>query len=76
MRPEWSDIKSGVEGQGGLGGQAQQCASCGQSFTCGRYAPAGCWCARLEPVSAEALRSLAVLGERCLCPSCLAQIAG
>jgi hypothetical protein len=54
----------------------QSCACCGEPFSCGRDAPAGCWCAQLEPLSEQRLKALAHLGERCLCPRCLAAQTG
>jgi hypothetical protein len=51
--------------------EAPICPGCGQSFSCGRDAPEGCWCAQLEPISEERLRSLLDLGPGCLCPRCL-----
>jgi cysteine-rich CWC protein len=50
------------------------CPGCGQSFSCCRDAPEGCWCAQLEPIGEARLRSLGDLGPRCLCPGCLASL--
>jgi hypothetical protein len=52
------------------------CPGCGQSFSCCRDAPEGCWCAQLEPIGEEQLRSLIDLGPRCLCPRCLPSLIG
>jgi Cysteine-rich CWC len=52
--------------------QAGSCPVCDGLFACERDSPEGCWCAQLEPLDEDALRSLAGLGARCLCPRCLA----
>jgi hypothetical protein len=44
-----------------------RCTRCGAPFHCGFDDPAGCWCARLPPLPANALAPAA----GCLCRACL-----
>jgi hypothetical protein len=51
---------------------ASRCARCGAAFRCGIGDAGGCWCAQLPAVPRERLDA----GAGCLCPACLAVLAG
>lgn len=55
------------------GGRALKCGRCGVAFTCD--VGEACWCHRVA-VPAEALAEMRAKYDDCLCPGCLAALAG
>ena len=55
-------------------GADSRCPRCGQSFHCGVADAQPCWCSRVT-VSAETLADLRQSYDRCVCSTCLAEMA-